>query len=47
MDYTESELRSKGIDFIVNKPFRDEDLQKIVREKMGFKETRETMSLHA
>ena len=47
MDYTEAELYSRGIDFIVNKPFRDEDLQKIVREKMGFKETRETMSLHA
>jgi len=45
MDYTETELRSRGIDFIVSKPFRDEDLQKIVREKMGFEEIRQTMSM--
>jgi two-component system cell cycle sensor histidine kinase/response regulator CckA len=36
MDYTEAELHSKGIDFIIQKPFRDEDLQKIVREKNCF-----------
>ena len=47
MDYTEAELRSRGIDFIVNKPFRDEDLQKIVREEISFKVNRESISLHA
>jgi len=47
MDYTEAELYSRGIDFIVNKPFRDEDLQKIVREEISFKVNRESISLHA
>lgn len=46
MDYTDAELRNKGIDFIVKKPFRDEELQRIVR-KMGFKEINEPMSIPA
>jgi hypothetical protein len=46
MDYTKAELYSRGIDFIVNKPFRDEDLQKIVREEISFKVNRESISLH-
>jgi CheY-like chemotaxis protein len=46
MDYTEAELYSRGIDFIVNKPLRDEDLQKIVREEISFKVNREAISLH-
>ena len=47
MDYTEAELHSKGIDIVVKKPFRDEDLQKIVREKTAFKEISQTMSMPA
>jgi CheY-like chemotaxis protein len=47
MDYTDSELLSRGIDFIVKKPFRDEDLQKIVRQEMWFKANREVLSLQA
>ncbi|MCX5904346.1 MAG: response regulator [Proteobacteria bacterium] len=33
-----AELRSKGIDFIVFKPFRDEQLQKLVQDSMAIKE---------
>jgi CheY-like chemotaxis protein len=47
MDYTKAELYNRGIDFIVNKPFRDEDLQKIVREEISFKVNRQSISLHA
>jgi CheY-like chemotaxis protein len=46
MDYTKAELYNRGIDFIVNKPFRDEDLQKIVREEISFKVNREAIILH-
>jgi CheY-like chemotaxis protein len=47
MDHTDADLRRRGIDFIVKKPFRDEDLQKIVRQEMVFKVKREALSLHA
>jgi CheY-like chemotaxis protein len=33
-----AELQSKGIDFIVFKPFRDEQLQKLVQDSMAIKE---------
>jgi CheY-like chemotaxis protein len=33
-----AELRSKGIDFIVFKPFRDEQLQKLVQDSLAIKE---------
>jgi CheY-like chemotaxis protein len=32
-----AELQSKGIDFIVFKPFRDEQLQKLVQDSMAIK----------
>jgi CheY-like chemotaxis protein len=32
-----AELHSKGIDFIVFKPFRDEQLQRLVRDSMAIK----------
>ena len=32
-----AELRSKGIDFIVFKPFRDEQLQQLVQDSMAIK----------
>ena len=35
MDYSESELRSKGIDYIVNKPFRDIQLLQLVRNELN------------
>ncbi len=46
MDYTDVELRHKGVDFIVKKPFRDEELLRIVRE-IGFREIREPLGMRA
>jgi CheY-like chemotaxis protein len=38
MEYTESELRSKGIDYIVKKPFSEDQLRQLVRNELGAKE---------
>jgi len=35
VDYSESELRSKGIDHIVNKPFQDIQLLQLVRNELN------------
>ena len=45
VDYSESELRSKGIDHIVNKPFQDIQLLQLVRNEMETKETPISLSL--
>lgn len=45
VDYSESELRSKGIDHIVNKPFQDIQLLQLVRNQMKTKETPISLSL--
>jgi CheY-like chemotaxis protein len=45
MDYSEHELRSKGIDYIVKKPFHDIQLLQLVRDEMGAKETPMSLSL--
>jgi CheY-like chemotaxis protein len=34
MDYSESELRNKGIDYIVKKPFQDIQLLQLVRNEL-------------
>ena len=38
MDYSECELRSRGIDHIVKKPYHDMQLLQLVREEIGAKE---------
>jgi CheY-like chemotaxis protein len=45
MDYSESELRNKGIDYIVKKPFHNIQLLQLVRDEMGAKETPISLSL--
>ena len=38
MEYTESEVRSKGIDYVVKKPFSEDQLRQLVRNELGTKE---------
>ena len=38
MEYTESEVRSKGIDYIVKKPFSEDQLRQLARNELGPKE---------
>ena len=38
MEYTESELQSKGIDYVVKKPFSEDQLRQLVRNELGTKE---------
>ena len=38
MEYTESEVHSKGIDYIVKKPFSEDQLRQLVRNELGTKE---------
>jgi len=38
MEYTESEVHSKGIDYIVKKPFSDDQLRQLARNELGPKE---------
>jgi CheY-like chemotaxis protein len=38
MEYSESELQSKGIDYVVKKPFSEDHLWQLVRNELGAKE---------
>jgi CheY-like chemotaxis protein len=38
MEYTESELQSKGIDYVVKKPFSEDQLRQLVSNELGTKE---------
>jgi len=38
MEYTESEVHSKGIDYIVKKPFSEDQLRQLARNELGTKE---------
>ena len=38
MEYSESELQSKGIDYVVKKPFSEDQLRQLVRNELGTKE---------
>ncbi len=38
MNLTENELRDKGIDYIVKKPFSDGELQQLARNEMGIQQ---------
>jgi CheY-like chemotaxis protein len=38
MEYTESELHSKGIDYVVKKPFSEDQLRQLVSNELGTKE---------
>jgi CheY-like chemotaxis protein len=38
MEYTESELQSKGIDYVVKKPFLEDQLRQLVSNELGTKE---------
>ena len=38
IDLPEAELQSRGVDFLITKPFRDEQLQKLVFDSIAFKE---------
>jgi CheY-like chemotaxis protein len=45
MEYTESELQNKGIDYVVKKPFSEDQLRQLVRNELGTKE-KQPISTH-